>query len=85
LRTVDPAGERTLAGRLLATGATFIEGSLSAETAPDFICELLRLLLGRSDLQGILWAKSIAGSFDLADFLKRANTLLGRRGYTALA
>ena len=82
---IEPAGERTLAGQLLATGAAFVEGSLSAEPVLDFVFELLNLLLGRSDLRTILWGRSIAGFCDLADFLKRANALLVARGYPSLA
>ena len=80
----QPAGESTLAGQLLASGAAFVEGSMSAEPALAFVCELLNLLLGRSDLRSILWSRSIAGLCDLADLLKRGNALLAARGYPTL-
>jgi hypothetical protein len=82
---LGPAGEDTLAGKLLATGATFVEGSLSEEPALDYICELLNLLLGRSDLRTIIWGRSIVGLCDLGSFLTRANALLALRGCPALA
>jgi hypothetical protein len=82
---LPPAAENTLAGQLLATGALFVEGSGSAETALDFICELLNLFLGRSDLKTILWARSVAGLCDLDTLLQRANALLAARGFAALS
>jgi hypothetical protein len=76
---LSPAGSDTLAGKLLAAGITFVEGSLTEEPTLDYICELLNLLLGRSDLKSILWGRSLAGLCDLDGLLTRANALLAMR------
>jgi hypothetical protein len=77
----EPAADETIAAALLATNAFFVEGSVTAEPVIDFICTMLNLLLGRSDLRAILFAKSLKGECDVSGLIARANELLCKRGF----
>ncbi len=77
----EPVDSGTSAAALLATNAFFVEGSVTAEPVIDFICTMLILLLGRSDLRAILFAQSLKGECDVSNLVARANTLLNKRGF----
>ncbi len=77
----EPADSGTIAAALLATDAFFVEGSVTSEPVIDFICTILILLLGRSDLRAILFAQSLKGECDVSSLVARANTLLNKRGF----
>jgi hypothetical protein len=82
--TDDPASRRTLAHKLLATEAYFVEGSVTAEPAAYYFCDLFQLLLTRSDLRTILWAKSLVGLCEPETLIGRANSLLSEQGWVLI-
>ena len=80
-----PADAGTIARDLLLTEAWFVEGSFTKERYVDHICSLLRLLLGRSDLQAILKAKSRIKKADFYTWVDRANDILKVRNYQLIS
>jgi hypothetical protein len=80
----QPIDEATLASRLLATGAFFVEGSVTAEPVTDFVCSTLLSLLGRSDLRAILMGKSLIEECDLSSLIARANKLLSAQRFQTI-
>jgi hypothetical protein len=81
---VEPADDATLAAALLATGAYFVEGSLTEESVVDCLCTILTLVLGRADVQAIMFAKSLAGECDVSSLTARANEILAKREFPVI-
>jgi hypothetical protein len=81
----DPASEGTLAGKLLRTGAWFVEGSFTKEPYVGYVCMLLQLLLGRSDLRVVLKMKMRSQQFQLETMMSRANALLNAHGFRPIS
>ena len=80
----QPADPSSLGAALLATDAFFVEGSFTEEPVIDFYCSLLASILGRADVQTMLFAKSLAGTCDIASLTAKANTLLSERGFPTM-
>lgn len=77
----NPLDDHTLGAQILATGAFFVEGSLTEEPVVDFVCSVLSFLLGREDVKFVLRMKMIVDLRDLRSLLRKINSLLTQSGF----
>jgi hypothetical protein len=84
IRWAEPVDDGTLASALLATGAIFVEGSVTAEPITDFVCTMLGMLLRRADLRAILTAKGLERGGDSSSLIAEANMFVSKRGFQSI-
>jgi hypothetical protein len=73
----QPADADTVVGHLLARGALFVEGSMSAESYRSYLVTICQLLLARPDVRLVLGLRSYESGVDLVELLSRLSKSLG--------